>query len=129
VGMRGRGVQFDGSVGPGADPTAPHPHEGAAQVAPLAIPPGPLAGRAVVALRASLHHSYALTAEGALFRWGWRGRVQRVLGPGQAWPEERGEVRRGGGEEGGGGGGGAGELAFADARFGFAHAACLLPLA
>ena len=98
---------------------------GAAQTAPLAIPPGPLAGRAVVALRASLHHSYALTAEGALFRWGWRGRVQRVLGPGQAWPEERGEERRGGG-----GGGGAGEpLAFADAQFGFAHAACLLPLA
>jgi hypothetical protein len=123
VGMRGRGVHHDGSGGPGADPTAPHPPEGVSQAEPLPIPPGPLAGRAVLALRSSLHHSYALTAEGHVFRWGWRGRVQRFLGPGQAWPPERGEQA-----EAGAAGEGAPERAFAEARFGFAHAACLLPL-
>jgi hypothetical protein len=131
VGMRGRGVQHDGSGGPGEDPTAPHPPEGSSQTAPLPIPPGPLAGRAVVALRSSLHHSYALTAEGELFRWGWRGRVQRFLGPGQAWPPESQRAGEGAAGDAGGGGGGSGDtpLAFAEARFGFAHAACLMPLA
>jgi len=120
VGARGRGAQLDFSSGPGEDPTAPHPPEGTAQIAPLPVLPGPLAGAAVVALRSSLHHSYALTAEGHLFRWGWRGRVQRFLGAGAPWPPERGALVEGtlGGE---------GGLAFAECAFGFAHAACLLP--
>jgi len=46
------------------------------QTTPLFVPPGPLGGARVRALRADLHHTYALTAEGRVFRWGWRGRVE-----------------------------------------------------
>ncbi len=45
------------------------------QVEPLRIPPGPLAGRRVIKLRSSLHHSYAVTDTGEVFRFGWRGIV------------------------------------------------------
>jgi len=61
-----------------APPTAPLP-ELLTQVTPLPIAPGPLAGRTIVALRSSLHHSYAITDDGLVFRWGWAGVVAPVL--------------------------------------------------
>lgn len=48
------------------------------QVYPLRIPAGPLAGQRVVRLRSSLHHTYAVTADGKVYRWGWKGVVQQV---------------------------------------------------
>ncbi|RYE98342.1 MAG: hypothetical protein EOO41_02485 [Methanobacteriota archaeon] len=48
------------------------------QVTPLEIPSAPLAGKVVVALRSSLHFSYAITADGEVYRWGWKGIVTRV---------------------------------------------------
>jgi alpha-tubulin suppressor-like RCC1 family protein len=45
------------------------------QVVPLEIDLGPLRGRRIVALRSSLHHSYAVTDAGHVFRWGWAGVV------------------------------------------------------
>jgi len=46
------------------------------QITPLPIHPGPLSGCVVKGLRSSLHHSYALTDDGRVFRWGWRGIVE-----------------------------------------------------
>jgi alpha-tubulin suppressor-like RCC1 family protein len=45
------------------------------QTAPLEVPPGPLAGKRIIRLRSSIHHSYAVTACGRVFRFGWRLRV------------------------------------------------------
>lgn len=45
------------------------------QVTPLYIPPGPLEGKEVVGLRSSLHYSYAITKDGEVYRWGWKGIV------------------------------------------------------
>ena len=48
------------------------------QTEPLEVAAGPLAGLRVAALRCGLHHCYALTDAGRVFRWGWRGRVAEV---------------------------------------------------
>lgn len=69
------------------------------QVTPLPIPPGPLAGQSVWALRSDLHHSYAITMEGKVYRWGWKGIVEEVQ-------ETKG-------------------IAVRDAAFGYAHTALL----
>lgn len=58
--------------------TDPHLPEVYMQVEPLEIPAGALAGHRVVKLRSSLHHSFAITDGGLVFRWGWRGIVQQV---------------------------------------------------
>ena len=50
----------------------------AVQLRPWEVAPGPLAGHTVVRLRSSTHHSYAITQEGRVFRWGWRGVVLPV---------------------------------------------------
>jgi hypothetical protein len=73
LGARGAGEEFDDSVG--ASRFAPLAR-GAMQVTPLEVEPGPLRGLAVRALRASLHHSYAITTDGHVFRWGWKGVVE-----------------------------------------------------
>ena len=84
MGLRGRGIVFDdsddgssgsssgeeGSGGGGAPPLL-------TQVTPLRIMPGPLTGLRVRALRASLHHAYAITDNGEVYRWGWRGIVEK----------------------------------------------------
>lgn len=73
LGARGSGVDFDDSLG---DARFAPLARGAMQVAPLEIEPGPLLGLAVRALRSSLHHSYAITTDGRVFRWGWKGIVE-----------------------------------------------------
>jgi hypothetical protein len=45
------------------------------QTEPIEVPPGPLAGKRVVRLRSSVHHTYAVTECGRVFRFGWRLRV------------------------------------------------------
>jgi alpha-tubulin suppressor-like RCC1 family protein len=94
LGLRGRGVLFDGGAGAGAGGSGSGSAGGSGagagveeeelpevlmQTEPLAVAPGPLAGLRVVALRCGLHHCYALTDEGRVFKWGWRGRVAEVL--------------------------------------------------
>lgn len=50
------------------------------QLEPLELTPmGPLANRKVVALKSDTHFSYALTDDGILWRYGWRGIVLPVL--------------------------------------------------
>lgn len=49
------------------------------QTVPLEIPPGPLAGRTVVKLKSDAHYSYAITSDGMVWRWGWKGIVLPVL--------------------------------------------------
>ena len=140
LGMRGRGLQLDDSAGaPGGEAGAgagaeaeewlPETH---VQSSPLEVQPGLLRGQRVVALRSSLHHSYALTAEGRAYRWGWRGRVEafdprRGLGGQQAATAAA--------AEGAGGGGGAegAEAALAapvpallDLAFGYSHGVAIL---
>ena len=39
---------------------------------------GPLQGKTIVKLRSSLHHSYAITDNGEVYRWGWKGIVLPV---------------------------------------------------
>jgi hypothetical protein len=86
TGLRGRGVGFDMSEGALA-PSPPLPPEldlaarvpeVYTQVVPCGVHPGPLEGHTVRALRSDLHYSYALTEEGRVFRWGWRGLVTEV---------------------------------------------------
>jgi hypothetical protein len=84
------------------------------QLRPWEVAPGPLAGHTVVRLRSSTHHSYALTQEGRVFRWGWRGVVLPVR-------ELEGEAAEGGPR-----------LQVADIQFGHSHAmllACEQPAA
>ena len=70
------------------------------QTEPFLVAPGPLAGKRVVTLRSSIHHSYAVTACGGVYRLGWRGCVL-------AMPEFSGLVVR-------------------DVAFGFLHALALV---
>lgn len=39
---------------------------------------GPLEGKIIIKLRSSLHHSYAITNTGEVYRWGWKGIVLPV---------------------------------------------------
>jgi hypothetical protein len=71
------------------------------QTTPLYIPPGPLAGKRVLRLRSGLHHSFAVTADGEVYRWGWKGIVHAV-------PELAG-------------------LRVADVHYGYCHAVVLAP--
>jgi len=48
------------------------------QVAPMPVPLGPLAGRRITRLRSDANYSYAVTEDGAVWRWGWRGIVLRL---------------------------------------------------
>ena len=70
------------------------------QLRPWELPLGPLAGVRILRLRSSMHHSFALAADGRLFRWGWKGIVLPVR-------ETEG-------------------LRLADLQFGFAHAMMLV---
>jgi len=79
LGLRGRGVLHDDSLETETTEQQQQQHrfpETYMQSAPMEVPPGPLSGQAVVSIRSSLHHSYALTADGLLFRWGWKGIVE-----------------------------------------------------
>lgn len=49
------------------------------QTTPVEIQPGPLAETTVVALRSDAHFSYAITSDGRVFRWGWKGIVVPVV--------------------------------------------------
>ena len=126
LGMRGRGALLDdSSAPPPGEQLAPLGEEALpdthVQCTPMEVPPGLLQGQAVRALRSSLHHSYALTAEGRVFRWGWQGRVEpfdpvRGLGGLQ-------EARVQGGE---GGEGAEGLPAIKDLNFGYSHGVAVL---
>jgi alpha-tubulin suppressor-like RCC1 family protein len=84
------------------------------QHVPWRVPPGPLAGKRIALLRSSLHHTYAVTECGAVFRWGWKGIVledpvlSAVGGRGAAGV--------------GGGGGGVRAARIRDLGFGYSHA-------
>lgn len=114
TGFRGRGVLYDtdegaedGSSGGGATTTTPPAAAAPAatvttagpplpelyqQITPLRILPGELAGQSVVGLRSGLHHVYALTASGRVYRWGWRGVVQRLAATAALEQQARGGV-------------------------------------
>ena len=114
LGARGAGVEFDDSVGASRFPSLAR---GAMQTTPLEIEAGPLQGHAVRALRSSLHHSYAITADGSVFRWGWKGvvepwRPERLL----RTEEDCSRAARGGAWAG----------RVKDVQFGYAHAVSVL---
>ena len=71
------------------------------QLRPWEVPLGPLRGVRILRLRSSMHHSYAISDDGRVFRWGWKGIVLPV-----------GETQAAG-------------LRVADVQFGYAHAMLL----
>jgi len=60
-----------------ADVPLPETHM---QLTPMQIPLGPLAGRRIVRLRSDMHFSYAITDDGMVWRWGWKGIVLPMTG-------------------------------------------------
>jgi alpha-tubulin suppressor-like RCC1 family protein len=60
-----------------ADVPLPETHM---QITPMQIPLGPLAGRRIVRLRSDMHFSYAITDDGMVWRWGWKGIVLPMTG-------------------------------------------------
>ena len=147
VGMRGRGVLFDdapaGAAAGGAaaaaaeGPEEPLLPEVFMQTEPLEVAAGPLAGLRVAALRCGLHHCYALTDAGRVFRWGWRGRVAEVAelaelargaaaGGAEAAPGAAADNGGGGGGVGGVGAGGGGGGRVREFSEGFAHRVLLV---
>jgi hypothetical protein len=124
-------VRGAGTAGGGLSTSGVPVHELTVALRPVEVPLGPLAGRRVVRLRSSMHHSYALTDDGALWRWGWAGIVLPVREGELAAPEEEGETQGGAGAVEPGSAAAAApprvhrRLAVADVRFGYAHAMLL----
>ena len=97
MGMRGRGRLYDDSNSEGASPAVrpalSSTPPGLASIAsgldvpvnelfmqtqPLEVPRGPVADEVVVRMRSSKHYSYAITASGRVFRFGWRGIMSEI---------------------------------------------------
>lgn len=123
MGLRGRGELFDdssssemdgGEEGGGGLIQLPPLLETFMQTTPWEVPLGCLKGHTVVGIRSSLHHSYALTTEGRLFRWGWKGIVEPFNPRKGGLSDPLGGVKEGG-EVGGN------DTRFKDVAFGYAH--------